>query len=121
MNFSTNLITYETKNTSDIKKNDSQEKSYPSLCIPRMSSNISRNQISKTFDSLKLGTLERIDIIPVGKGDFQRVFIHFKSWNTHSLEVSKIREKIISGEYMKIIYDGPFIWKILLNRASIHK
>jgi hypothetical protein len=95
--------------------------SNPSLCIPRMSSTITRQQILKTFASLKLGTLERIDIIPVGNGGFQRVFIHFQSWNLQSLEVSKIRDRILSGQDIKVIYDGPFVWKVSLNRAVVHK
>lgn len=95
--------------------------SYPSLCIPRLSSNITRAQIFKIFSSLNLGILERVDIVPVGNGGFQRVFVHFKSWNNSSLEVCKIRERILSGKDIKVIYDGPFIWKVSLNRASIHK
>jgi len=95
--------------------------SCPSLCIPRMYSSITRQQIFKIFTSLKLGLLDRVDIIPVGNGKFQRVFIHFKSWFNSSLEVSRIRERILSGKDIKVIYDGPFIWKVSLNRASIHK
>ena len=95
--------------------------SCPSLCIPRMYSTITRQQIFKIFTSLKLGLLDRVDIIPVGNGKFQRVFVHFKSWYNSSLEVSRIRERILSGKDIKVIYDGPFIWKVSLNRASIHK
>lgn len=107
-------------NCDEIRYEIQSDISCPSLCIPRMYSTITRQQIFKIFTSLKLGLLDRVDIIPVGNGKFQRVFIHFKSWNS-SLEVSRIRERILSGKDIKVIYDGPFIWKVSLNRASIHK
>ena len=108
-------------NCDEIRSDIRDDISCPSLCIPRMYSTISRQQIFKIFTSLKLGILDRVDIIPVGNGKFQRVFIHFKSWYNSSLEVSRIRERILSGKDIKVIYDGPFIWKVSLNRASIHK
>lgn len=94
--------------------------SFPSLCIPRMPSSVTREHIYKTFDTFHFGSIQRIDIIPLHSGkntSHQRVFIHFKSWNSHSLEVSKIRDKLISGETIKVIYHGPYIWKVSLNRT----
>lgn len=104
-----------------IMNSSTENHSFPSVCIPRMPSSVTRQQIYKTFETFRFGSIERIDIIPVYAGknnSYQRVFVHFKSWNFHSLEVSKIRDKLISGENIKMIYDGPYIWKVSLNRAS---
>ena len=55
-----------------------------SLCIPRVFKNISEKRIRAIFYSLKLGFVERVDMVAKtsDKGDeFWRVFVHFSDWN----------------------------------------
>ena len=58
----------------------------PSLCIPRLLENVSRNYIRNIFDKMDLGPINRIDVIErkTEKGEnFKRAFIHFHKWNTN--------------------------------------
>lgn len=90
----------------------------PVLCIPRVYPNISQERIGKIFKDLNLGDLERIDIVAktTEKGDqFNRVFIHFRTWN-NSANSNIARERLLNGKEIKIIYDEPWFWKISAYR-----
>jgi hypothetical protein len=101
----------------------------PSLCIPRVYKNISREKIMRIFDELKLGSIEQIDIISIKNGGvgtdrhgsmdagkFNRVFIHMK-WNT-SENSNKVRERLLSDKEIKILYEDPWFWKVRANRSQ---
>ena len=90
----------------------------PSICIPRVFPNINEKRIRKVFDELNLGAIERIDIVSKSteKGEkFNRVFIHFKKWNSEgNAEIA--RERLLNGKDIKIIYDDPWFWKVSAYR-----
>jgi hypothetical protein len=90
----------------------------PSLCIPRVFKNITRERVTACFKDLGIGFVERIDMIPrkSDNGDeFQRVFIHLR-WNKSDL-ASKARTRVLAGKEIKIIYDEPWFWKVSANRS----
>ena len=95
---------------------------FPSLCIPRVFSNISRDKVFQVFQKTKLGVIDRIDMIPIrpegGGSEYQRVFIHFKSWNPNA---SEWRERLISGKDIKVVYNDPWIWKVSASRSYSKK
>lgn len=95
----------------------------PSLCIPRVFKNITRERIMFVFKSLGLGEIDRIDLVQktteAGQ-EFQRVFIHFKQWGT-SAEAVKARERIMAGKEIKIVYDDPWFWKVSMNRSVVRQ
>lgn len=94
----------------------------PSLCIPRLQGGYNNDitHIRKVFEKLNFGKIQRIDIIERknDKGDsFKRAFIHFEKWyNTEY--VQDIRNKLISGKEIKIVYDNPWFWKVSANKSS---
>jgi len=93
----------------------------PSLCIPRVFKNIDEDRIRGVFDALALGTIERIDIIvrKNEKGDdYKRVFVHFYKWFWNE-NAQTARRKLISGKEIKIVYDGPWFWKVSANNCSV--
>lgn len=93
----------------------------PSLCIPRVSNDIQEHQIKKIFVEFDLGQIERIDIISKysqSGEQYNRVFIHFKSWNTQFADVKKIRLSLLEGKEIKVIYDEPWFWKVSAYRKS---
>jgi hypothetical protein len=94
----------------------------PSLCIPRVFANITQDRIRNTFESLNLGDIERIDQIQVrdssGKNQFQRVFIHFKQWNSGSETALRARDRILDNKEFRVIYDDPWFWKVSAYRPS---
>jgi hypothetical protein len=95
--------------------------SVPSLCIPRVFQNITKERVAFVFKSLDLGEIDHIDMVPrtSENGDkFQRVFIHFKRWAS-SDEAVRARERVLGGKEIKVIYDDPWFWKISANRSTV--
>ena len=95
----------------------------PSLCIPRVFANIAQARIRSTIEALGLGEIDRIDLVPVrdnnNTNQFQRVFIHFKKWNTNSENACKARARILENKEIKIIYDDPWFWKVSAYRPPL--
>lgn len=88
--------------------------SVPSLCIPRVYTNIDENRIRRIFNDLNLGVIDRIDIVrkTTDKGEqCNRVFIHFDRWYS-GRNADAARERLINGQDIKVIYDGPWFWKV---------
>lgn len=92
--------------------------SYPSLCIPRVFSNIKKEKVFYVFKKLNIGYIDHIDMISktTTQGEkYQRVFIHFSRWFPHA---RTMRNKIINGEEIKVIYNEPWFWKVFKNNSS---
>jgi hypothetical protein len=90
----------------------------PSLCIPRVFPNINKARISKVFDDLKLGEIDRLDMIQRTSEQgvkFNCVFIHFTKWED-TPEIKKIRESLLNNKEIKVIYDEPWFWKVSAYR-----
>jgi len=95
----------------------------PALCIPRAFININEKRVRDTFNALNLGTIERIDIVERKneKGEkCNSIFVHFKQWYTTEI-AKEARERLLTGNEIKIIYDEPWFWKVsaLRNIQSI--
>ena len=93
----------------------------PSLCIPRVFSNINEARIRRILAELNLGDIARVDIVsnksPDKDKSFNRVFIHFNKWNTNE-NANIARERLINGKDIKIIYDDPWFWKVSAYREQ---
>lgn len=93
----------------------------PSLCIPRVFPNIDERRIYRIFDDLRLGDIDHIDIVPTlnnTKGEkCNRVFIHFTRWYNNR-NADSARERLINGNDIKVIYDGPWFWKVSAYREA---
>jgi hypothetical protein len=97
--------------------------SVPSLCIPRVFTNIGEGRIRKIFVDLDIGVIDRIDIVAktTEKGEkFNRVFIHFKKWLDNE-NANNSRERLLNGKDIKIIYDEPWFWKVSAYREPAKK
>jgi hypothetical protein len=88
----------------------------PSICIPRIFNTISRERIKNVFDAYNLGSIDNIDI-HVGR-DFQRVYIYFKQWYTTPF-ANLIKQRLLGGEELKIMYDDPWFWKCRQNTPRV--
>ena len=92
----------------------------PSLCIPRVYTNIDENRIRRIFNDLNLGVIDRIDIVrkTTDKGEqCNRVFIHFDHWYS-GRNADAARERLINGQDIKVIYDGPWFWKVSAYKST---
>jgi hypothetical protein len=113
------VYTYIIKMTSTIDFNTLPENA-PSMCIPRVFKNVTRDRISAVFRDLDLGIIDRIDMVSREneKGDkFQRVFVHFKKWFRNE-NADRARDMLIQGKEIKVIYDDPWFWKISANKSK---
>ena len=105
----------------------SNQQKNPILCIPRVFSNITEKKIHSVFNQINIGSVNKIDIVPIASNTysvnnsnkFNRVFIHFNSWNTTDTAISAMN-KLNNGGNIKIIYDEPWFWKITLYHKYVH-
>jgi len=72
----------------------------PSICIPRIESDINRQNINNIFKNF--GTVDRIDIVNSGR----RARKAFKRWN-HTDLLSRLE----NGDTVNLIYNFPWYWK----------
>jgi len=87
----------------------------PSICIPRVFQNISDRRIFAIFRELRIGFVEKIDMVErTGKDgkEYNMVFVHFRNWFVQDEIADVMRERLLSGEQVKIVYDEPWFWKI---------
>jgi hypothetical protein len=93
--------------------------SEPSICIPRVFSNIDKTFVKNVFEELfGEGCIERIDMIQKTSGNsekFQRVFVHFKYWPATQRN-QQVRKRLIDGHQIKIVYSEPWFWKCSASR-----
>ena len=92
----------------------------PSICIPRTINNRTWYEVKNVFESLiGKGTVERVDIVrSKNSTDYQpfcRIFVHFRYW-PNTPEIMDIRQRLISGETIKVVYDTPWFWKCSASR-----
>jgi hypothetical protein len=90
-----------------------------SLYIPHVFSNISGDKISKTFESLGLGRVKKVDLVlKMGNtGEYNAAYIHFEYWyNTDAARNFQDRVKNPDKE-ARIVYDDPWYWIVLENKS----
>jgi hypothetical protein len=87
------------------------------LCIPRVQSKITENQIKNIFNQVNIGIIDHIDIITKKDEKYKRVFIHMKKW--FATENAKIaQERLQNNQDIKIIYEEPWFWKISVYKKK---
>lgn len=109
----------------DIKPSSSTEDAYPtsglkSLYIPRVFLNITEEKIREVFETLELGEIERIDLVPrpytSGTISANMAFIYFKYWS-QSVSAQNLASRIMDPHReARIVYDDPWYWILLPNR-----
>ena len=89
------------------------------LCIPRMSSTISRKQIFETFVKLNIGYIDRITENPLrSDSKYKRVIIRIRWDNTQQL-ATEIQEQLQDKtNHINIVYDMPWFWQIYANQSQ---
>lgn len=89
---------------------------FPNLCIPRVHLSVTKELVFEIINKYSFGTIDKIDVIKK-KGmnknnDYSNmVFIYFNSFNDNQL-ANSVKDRLLSGKDIKIIYDDPWYWKI---------
>ena len=102
--------------------------SHPTLCIPRVFSNISEKRIREVFNQVELGDISNINMVESCNKQGVKsklVFIHFTHWFNNP-DANETRRRVLKGESVKIIYDNPWFWNISMShwvdqRKSIYR
>jgi hypothetical protein len=92
----------------------------PSMCIPRVFSNIPDVMIRKTFEELCLGEIGQIKRIPTKDDKYKCVRIVFNKWYTND-NANLSRERLLNGKEIKVIYDEPWFWKVYAYKSNNSK
>lgn len=106
--------------TSNININDNYDQSSKnmSICIPRVFSDIHVSFITNIFQyELNLGIIKKIDVIKNNDNNFKKVFIHFDEWHNNE-KSNTIKQKLLDGKTIKVVYDNPWFWKCSLNKSN---
>jgi hypothetical protein len=94
-----------------------------SICIPRIFENIPNKKIVGTFERLRIGKVDHMDIVWKTSRDgssYKMAFIHFSEWNMNSSAAIKLREDIENPNVdAKVVYDDPWYWIVLPNQSRV--
>ncbi len=91
----------------------------PSIYIARVFSNITWKQVKDIFEEIfGKGTIGRVDVVKrrfseSDDGKFNMVYVHFRHWPE---EFHELRDKLVSGDTVKLVYDEQWFWTVILNK-----
>lgn len=85
----------------------------PSIYIHRVFHTVTQKRVFDVFSDLfGFDAIDRIDMVnkfaPSGE-EYKRVFVHFRNW-PNTTESRIVRDRLINGEKVKIVYDEPWFW-----------
>jgi hypothetical protein len=91
----------------------------PSICIPRTLNNVSWRDVKDTMEAiLGKGTVDRVDIVRSKHDEqFCRIFVHMRYWPMTDPKVAAVRETLVSGGEIKVVYNHPWFWKCCASRV----
>ena len=92
-----------------------------SLYIPHVFANISKKMVAETFEDLRIGNVNRVDIICKrnNKGEnYNTVYIHFNYWYDN-VASRNFQERVLDpNREARIVYDEPWHWIVLENKSA---
>mgnify|MGYP000557006012 CR=1 FL=1 len=91
----------------------SDKKQYVSLCIPRISSTISKEFVYNTLKGIKMGYIQKLTEIPL-KNDPTQKRIMIKICYNEKEDPHQIRKQLDEFGSIKLVYDMPWYWKIVV-------
>ena len=89
----------------------------PSICIPRVETEISRFDLINIFNKLQIGDIRKIDVIPSKKTNHYKIFIHFDYWYDNDRS-NMFRHLLNEGGNFKVVYDFPNYLKCFKSKFS---
>lgn len=95
-----------------------------SVFIPRVFPNISTERIKHAFEHLKIGVINRIDLVPKTnqRGEkYNIAFIHLHNW-CENIAALKFKRKVFDQDKRAtLMYEKPWYWIILPSRSPARK
>ena len=93
-----------------------------SLYIPRVFANISKERVKNVFEDLKIGKVSAIDFISkmCGQLKYNAAYIHFEYWCDNNVSRNFQERVLDASREARIVYDDPWFWIVLENKAKKH-
>jgi hypothetical protein len=87
-----------------------------SVCIPRVDSTVTRNSIEKIIYNMNIGTIERLNEIPLRNDPSHKRVIMKIKWNTKNMKTNEILSNLNDMGSVNLVYDMPWYWKVCTAR-----
>ena len=88
------------------------------LCIPRLSRFITSGTVQEVIRNTKIGNIYSYKEIPLkNEKDFKRVLFTVE-WNQEHPHIEKIKTRIEKEESLKIVYDFPWYWLVVISKIQ---
>lgn len=90
------------------------------LCLPRIEKNVSEEYVKQIFARLNIGKIIKMTEIPLKTDpDYKRILltIHIDPLAPHT---QYINDRLKNGKNVKIVYNAPWYWKMVLGRPPSH-
>jgi len=82
------------------------------LCIPRVETNVKKQQIFEAFSAMRVGFIDHITEIPLRNDETgKRILIKFRTWVDTPLS-QRIMERLNAGKDIKLVYSNPWYWVV---------
>jgi len=93
-----------------------------SIYIPRVFSNISKERMESIFELLSIGKVKNIDFIAKLTSNGQKynsAYVHFDYWYDN-ISNQNLQNRLLnhSDKETRIVYDDPWYWIVLENKAQ---
>jgi len=80
------------------------------LCIPRVSTAVSRDYIQDIIKKMRIGCIETLHEIPLqNSSNLKRIIIRLK-WDLTSLNSQRIHSILSENKSIKIVHSMPWYW-----------
>ena len=92
------------------------------LYIPHVFANISKEEVTNVFESLRIGKVSNIDFVNkmADQSQYNAVYIHFEYWYDNT-SARNFQERVLNpAKEARIVYDDPWYWIVLENKAKKH-
>ena len=95
----------------------SQQGFIPSVYIPHLQNDVTRNHITSVFNKLDVGSVN--SVVFMSNGVTKKAYIYFNEWLDTKLG-RFIKARIMDGKWVKIVHsmNDPIYWKCYLNKTK---
>lgn len=83
-----------------------------SICIPRVDVKMSRNYIEDVIYNMKIGSIEKMNEIPLRKDPSHKRVIMKIRWDTSNLKTKQILNQMKDAGSVNLVYNMPWYWKV---------
>jgi hypothetical protein len=90
-----------------------------SLYIPYVFTNITQEEIAKTFERLDMGIIKRVDLIPHSQKNYNVGYVHFEIWYENPTTISFQKVIMDNQKQQRLVYDDPSYWIIMENKSPL--